>query len=178
MLRESVVLEQDREAECITRAEKEMTVLHDRGMKLARALFLGVLAEVCGKAGQVEEGLRIVAEALTAVAENRKHVNAPELYRLEGELTLQQDKMKIGELKTKEAKGKGQKSQGPRPRVEVEQVAEECFRKAIAMAQGQQAKSWELRASTSLARLWQQQGKAKQAHKLLSKIYHWFTEGV
>jgi predicted ATPase len=55
--------------------------------------------------------------------------------------------------------------------------AEECFLKAIKVAQEQQAKSWELRASTSLARLWQQQGKKTEAHQMLSEIYNWFTEG-
>ena len=55
--------------------------------------------------------------------------------------------------------------------------AEECFLQAIAVAQEQHAKSWELRASTSLARLWQAQGKRTEAHKLLSGIYNWFTEG-
>ena len=49
--------------------------------------------------------------------------------------------------------------------------------KAIYIARKQQAKSWELRASTSLARLWQQQGKKTKAHNLLSAICHWFTEG-
>ena len=55
--------------------------------------------------------------------------------------------------------------------------AEECFLKAIEIAQRQQAKSLELRAATSLARLWLQQGKRTEAHKLLSEVYNWFTEG-
>jgi predicted ATPase len=55
--------------------------------------------------------------------------------------------------------------------------AEGYFFKAIDIAQRQQAKSWELRASTSLARLWQQQGKRAEAHTLLSEVYNWFTEG-
>jgi predicted ATPase len=59
----------------------------------------------------------------------------------------------------------------------VEQEAETCFLKALAVARRQQAKSWELRASTSLARLWQQQGKRAEAYQLLSDIYNWFTEG-
>ena len=59
----------------------------------------------------------------------------------------------------------------------MEAEAEECFLKAIDIARKQQAKSLELRATTSLARLWQQQGKTKQAHKKLAEIYHWFTEG-
>ena len=55
--------------------------------------------------------------------------------------------------------------------------AEACFRTAIDIAQQQAAKSWELRAATSLARLSQQQGKQAEAHELLSEIYNWFTEG-
>jgi len=59
----------------------------------------------------------------------------------------------------------------------VAQEVEGYFLKAIEVAQKQQAKSWELRAATSLARLWQHQGKRHEAHKILSEIYHWFTEG-
>jgi len=55
--------------------------------------------------------------------------------------------------------------------------AEACFLKAIDIARQQQAKSLELRAATSLARLWQRQGKQHEAHSMLSEIYHWFTEG-
>ena len=65
--------------------------------------------------------------------------------------------------------------QGPRSKVEEE--AEECFLKAIEISRKQQAKSLELRTATSLARLWQQQGKSAEAHKLLSEVYNWFTEG-
>jgi predicted ATPase len=55
--------------------------------------------------------------------------------------------------------------------------AENCFQQAIAIAQNQQAKSLELRAARSLARLWQQQGKRQEAYDLLAPVYHWFTEG-
>ena len=55
--------------------------------------------------------------------------------------------------------------------------AETCFHQPIKIAQHQQAKSWELRAATSLARLWQQQGKTAEAHELLAPVYDWFTEG-
>ncbi len=64
----------------------------------------------------------------------------------------------------------------PIPRFPVSSP-EEAFLKAIKIARRQQAKSLELRATTSLARLWQQQGKQKQAHGMLAKVYHWFTEG-
>jgi predicted ATPase len=64
--------------------------------------------------------------------------------------------------------------QGPRPTWEE---AAACFQQALAIARQQQAKSWELRAAMSLARLWQQQGKRTEAHELLAPICGWFTEG-
>jgi predicted ATPase len=56
--------------------------------------------------------------------------------------------------------------------------AEACFQQAMAIARRQQAKSWELRAATSLSRLWLQHGKCQEAHDLLAPIYGWFTEGL
>ena len=56
-------------------------------------------------------------------------------------------------------------------------TAEACFRRAIEIARAQQAKSWELRAATSLARLWRDQGRRTQARDLLAPVYGWFTEG-
>ena len=64
--------------------------------------------------------------------------------------------------------------QGPRPTWEE---AEACFQQALAIARQQQAKSWELRAAMSLARLWLQQGKRAAAYELLAPIYGWFAEG-
>ena len=81
-----------------------------------------------------------------------------ELYRLKGELGLQQASM--------------QRLEGG-----VQKEAEECFGEAIEIARQQQAKSLELRATMSLARLWQQHGKQTEAHQMLSEIYGWFTEG-
>jgi predicted ATPase len=63
------------------------------------------------------------------------------------------------------------------PSIQAEAEAEACFRKAIAIAQKQQAKSLELRAVMSLARLWRQQGKQAEARQMLAEIYGWFTEG-
>jgi len=62
-------------------------------------------------------------------------------------------------------------------KLRIQEEAEECFHKAIDIARRQQAKSWELRAATSLARLWQHLGKKAEARQLLAEIYHWFTEG-
>ncbi len=55
--------------------------------------------------------------------------------------------------------------------------AEACFQRALAVARQQQAKSWELRAAMSMARLWRSQGKPQQARELLAPVYGWFTEG-
>ena len=96
------------------------------------------------------------------------------MYRLKGELLLAQ------EIKSQKSKGKSQKLENtdPRPLTSDPQVeAEACFLKAIEIARKQQAKSLELRAATSLARLWQQQGKQSEAHQLLADVYNWFTEG-
>jgi predicted ATPase len=80
-----------------------------------------------------------------------------ELYRLKGELSLK-------------ATVQGRQSN-------IAEEAETYFHKAITVARHQQAKSFELRAATSLARLWQQQGKRQEAHDLLAPVYGWFTEG-
>jgi predicted ATPase len=142
---------------------------------MGRPHFLALLAEAYGKVGEAKQGLTTLAEALAQVKKTGERWYEAELYRLKGELTLQ-----------REARGWRLETSSPSPQVSslkplvsirVEREAEECFLKAINIAQKQQAKSLELRATTSLARLWQQQGKTKQAHKKLAKIYHWFTEG-
>jgi len=86
-------------------------------------------------------------------------------------------------LPSRRSKGKSQKSKitNPQPLTPstqgVEQEVEECFLKAIEIARKQQAKSLELRATMSLARLWRQQGKRHEAHSMLAELYGWFTEG-
>ena len=104
----------------------------------------------------MEEGLATIAEALALVEKNDERFYEAEVWRIKGELTLQL-KVESGEWKVEEA--------------------EACFLKAIEIAQKQQAKSLELRAVMSLARLWQQQGKSAEAHDLLAPVYNWFTEG-
>ncbi len=90
-----------------------------------------------------------------------------ELYRLKGELVLQSG-----------VQCSASETPSPQPLTPSTQAeAEACFLKAIEVARKQQAKSLELRASTSLARLWRQQDKQQKAYKLLSEIYNWFTEG-
>jgi predicted ATPase len=114
--------------------------------------FLALLAEVHGILGEPEAGLTALAEALTLRDTTGERAWEPELYRLKGELLLQLNSDNQAE-------------------------AETCFHQAITVARAQQAKSFELRATTSLARLWQQQGKRQEAHDLLVPVYGWFTEG-
>jgi predicted ATPase len=108
------------------------------------------LAEAQAKAGQPEEGLTTLAEALAFVEETGERHGEAELYRLKGELLL---------------------AQGD------EAEAEASLHPAIEVARRQQAKSWELRATITLCRLWQRQGKKAEAHQMLAEIYNWFTEG-
>ena len=102
--------------------------------------------------GQPEAGLTALAEALTLAETTGERWYAPELYRLKGELLLQQN-------------------------ADNQAEAESCFQHALDLARDQQAKSFELRTANSLARLWKQQGKRQDAYDLLAPVYHWFTEG-
>jgi predicted ATPase len=133
---------------------------------MQRSHFLALLAEAYGKVGETEQGLAVLVEAFAQVEQTGERWYEAELYRIKGELTLQL-KIEIAKLRIAEV-------QAPTTNT---QAAEACFLKAIDIARQQQAKSLELRATTSLARLWHQRGKTKQAHKMLSKIYNWFTEG-
>jgi predicted ATPase len=114
--------------------------------------FMALLAEAYGQAGQIDEGQRALDEALEEVQNKEEYLYEAEVYRLKGEL-LRQDL------------------------AAHQREAEACFQRALDVARRQQARSWELRAATSLARLWQQQGKCDKARQLLGDVYGWFTEG-
>jgi predicted ATPase len=136
----------------IARIEEGIAAWQATGAKVLSAVWLGLRAEAYGKLGRVEEGLTVLAEALRAVEDTGEHFYEAELYRLKGEFLLQLS-------------------------ADNQREAEGCFQHAITIAQNQAAKAWELRTATSLARLWQQQGKRPQARDLLALVYHWFTEG-
>jgi predicted ATPase len=153
--------EQGQGEEGISQMHKGLATLRATGAETSRPYCLACLAEAYGRIGQPEEGLNLLAEALAMVDNTQESEYEAELYRLKGELTLQQWKVE------------SQKSKVPSSQTE----AEECFLKAIDIAQKQQAKSLELRATVSLARLWRSQGKRHPARDTLSTIYNWFTEG-
>jgi predicted ATPase len=115
--------------------------------------FLALVAEVHGKLGQPREALSSVDEALAAIEPSGQHYWKAELRRLRGALVLQADPGAARE-------------------------AEACFLDALAIAQRQHAKSLELRAATSLGRLWAAEGRVDAAHAVLSRICDWFTEGL
>jgi predicted ATPase len=157
LMRGWAVAEQGQGEEGLVQIRQGLAAYQVTSAETWQPYFHALLTEACEGIGQREEGLNALAKALTLVEKNGERRYEAELYRLKGELTLQS------------------KVQSPRSKVEEE--AEESFQKAIEVARQQQAKSLELRAATSLARLWQQQGKQREAHHLLSDIYGWFTEG-
>jgi class 3 adenylate cyclase/predicted ATPase len=145
--------QQGRAREGIEQITQGLRAYRATGAELARPYFLSLLAEAQGAMGQPQAGLTVLAEALTLTDTTRVRWYQPELYRLKGELLLQQS-------------------------LDNQAEAENFFHHALDIARHQEAKSLELRAATSLARLWQQQGKRREAHDLLAPIYGWFTEGV
>jgi predicted ATPase len=135
-----------------TQVYQSLTAWRATGAEVVMPYFLALLAEVYGKAEQAKEGRHVLTEALALVDKTGERFYEAELYRLKGELLLRQATPDTHQ-------------------------AETCFQQAIAIAQRQSAKSWELRAATSLARLWQRQGKRQDAYDLLAPVYEWFTEG-
>jgi class 3 adenylate cyclase/predicted ATPase len=139
-------------AEGLAQMCQGLSAFRATGAEQQRTYFLVLLAEGYRGTAEVKEGLSVLAEALAAVEKTGECFYEAELYRLKGELLLR--------------------------RVDPdEQQAETCFHQALDIARQQQAKSLELRAATSLSRLWQRQGKRQEAHDLLAPIYRWFTEG-
>jgi predicted ATPase len=152
ILRGWAVTAQGEGAEGIAQMRQGLVAYRATGAELDRLYFLSLLAEGYEKAGQPEEGLTMLGEALATVDDTWERIWEAELHRLKGKLLLMQEGQRVGE-------------------------AEECFQKALDIARRQKAKSLELRAAISLSRLWQKQGKQEEAHHLLVEIYGWFTEG-
>jgi adenylate cyclase len=135
---------------------------------MGRPYYLTLLADAYAQAGDPATGLTALEEAIATVEQRGEYFCQEELYRLKGELTLQ--KFQVPGFKFQVA---DPPSLIPDPYSE----AEACFLKALEISHSQQAKSLELRAATSLARLWRQQGKRHEARNMLAEIYGWFTEG-
>ena len=152
LLRGWALVQQGQAQAGIEQLTQGLTAWRATGAEQVRSYWLALLAEAHNVIGQPETGLTVLAEALTLVDTRGERWYEPELYRLKGELLLQQNADNQAEVET-------------------------CFHQAIDIARNQQAKSLELRATTSLAKLRQQQGKRQEAYDLLAPIYSWFTEG-
>ncbi|MDH3602569.1 MAG: AAA family ATPase, partial [Candidatus Tectomicrobia bacterium] len=138
--------------EGIAQMRQGLAAYETTGVERLRPDFLINLAEVYGHVEQYETALTMLAEALAHVEATGQRVYEAEIVRLQGELLL---------------------AQSP----DHQPQAETCFHRALDIARHQQAKALELRAATSLARLWQSQDKPQAAYDLLAPIYGWFTEG-
>jgi predicted ATPase len=136
--------------EGIAQIQQGLAAFRAMGATRDRLEHLAMLTEASAQVGQITEGLVAMAEALATLDQSDMRLWEAELYRLRGELLLQQT-------------------------VTQAEEAAVCFEQALAVARHQQARSWELRAAMSLARLWQRQGKRIEAHQLLAigfAIFH------
>ena len=150
------LVEQEQSHKGILQMQRGLAMYTGTGQKLGVPIFFSYIAEASEKMGDYKSGLDAVSQALALMEETEECVSESNLYRLKGELILQE---------------KDQSEQA------VEKEAEELFLKAIEIARKQAAKSWELRATMSLVRLWQKQGKQAEARQRLVEVYDWFTEG-
>ena len=122
------------------------------GAALSISLFLSVLGKANARLGQLDEAWRCIDEATAAVEATGERWGEADIHRTAGEIALMSSEPDAAK-------------------------AQAHFERALEIARAQQARSWELRAATSLARLWRDQGRRAEAHDLLAPVYGWFTEG-
>jgi predicted ATPase len=137
-------------AEMITSA---IAAQRSTGSTVNRPITLSYLAAASARLGRLDEANQCIAEAMTQINITKERMHEAEVNRIVGEILLR----------------------SPEPDA---MKAEAYFERALAVARQQQAKSWELRAAMSMARLWRDQGKRTEARDLLAPIYGSFTEGL
>ena len=129
-----------------------LSAIRITGAQFWSPFYMALLADVHRRAGEADEALEVLGKALEHVEQTGERVYEAELHRLRGAILL---------------------SRSPSPIME----AEVCFGRALTVARSQAGRWCELRAATDLARLWQAQGKAREAHDLLEPVHGWFSEG-
>jgi predicted ATPase len=144
--------EQGRDEEGIAQIQEGLAESRAAEVELMRPYHLCLLAEACTETDRIDDGLGALSEALAAAEEHEDRQYEAEMHRLKGELLLRQGESNIAEV-------------------------QKCFQRAIEIARKQSAKSLELRATLSLARLLEKQGHRHEARTMLTEIYNWFTEG-
>lgn len=122
------------------------------GATLFTPWHLANLAEAYAALGQTDDALRCINEAMSTMQTTKETWCEAEIHRIAGEVALRSTPPDVVK-------------------------AEAAFDRALAIAQSQQTKSWELRAATSMAQLWTAQGKRDEARELLLPVFEWFTEG-
>jgi class 3 adenylate cyclase/predicted ATPase len=140
-------------AEAVQAITSGITACRSTGSTLWEPLWLSYLAAAHAELGQLDEAWRCIVEAMAAIETTKERWCEADVNRIAGEIALK----------------------SPEPSVAK---AEAYFERALAVASQQQAKSWELRAAMSIARLWRDHGKPQQARELLAPVYGWFTEGL
>ena len=115
-------------------------------------IWLSHLARARAELGEFNEARSYIGEAVTAIKTTKETFYEAEVHRTAGEIALMSPERDTAK-------------------------AEAYFERALAVARAQQAKSWELRAAMSMARLWRDQAKRDEARELLAPVYGWFTEG-
>ena len=136
----------------IARMREGVDEIRNTGAEIGTGYFLALIATALSRMGKFDEGLRNVNEGLSVIERTGDRVYEVEVRRIRGELLLAQDSSNAAE-------------------------AERIFRTAIDIAREQSAKSWELRATTSLARLLRDTNRRDEARAMVAEIYGWFTEG-
>ena len=188
IIRGSALVMQGESASGMTHMRQGLATAPVTGAEATRPYLLTTLAEGHLSQGQVEPGLHALEEAWEGERKGGERFLAAERHRLKGELLLQQfqawpePSRRVHNAKpvlsgAEGSKVKSQKSVQEAKVSNPQAEAETCFRKALDIAGQQEAKSLELRAATSLGRLWAGQRKKKQARALVSEVYDWFSEG-
>jgi predicted ATPase len=142
----------DKVSDAVKTITSGVTAMRSTGTTMWMPLWLSYLARAHAELGQFDDAWRCIGDAMTAAETTKERWYEAEINRISGDFVLL----------------------SPDPDAAK---AEVCFERALAVAREQQAKSWELRAAMSMARLWRDQGKLQQARELLAPVYSWFTEG-
>lgn len=182
LLRGGALVERGQIEEGVAQIRLGLADTRATGAELGVPAWLIILAAALARLGRVDEALRSLNEAEVEISRHHGRLYEAELYRLKGELLVAQ------ESKRQKAKGKSQKKcsvvgaqssvPSPQPLIPSTQVeVEGYFLRAIEIARRQNAKLFELRATVSLSRFWQHQGKQADAQRILAEVYGWFTEG-
>ena len=139
-------------ADAVHTITSALTASRSTGSTAFVQFYLSYLASAYAEIGQFDDAWRCIREATTAIETTNERWSEAEINRVAGEIALM----------------------SPEPDAAKAQT---CFERALAVARKEQAKSWELRAAMSMARLWRDQSKREEARELLAPVYGWFTEG-